>query len=131
MSNTEPNSIHSVRWATRTVGRKPFDTPRWTRWHLSADSCRTLCGLVIVIGTEACFLPDTDEPGRADCPRCSKRLRAIKAGDTGGYSCNQCNSMGKVRFVPVTAGKMPGYRNCMACNRNGRRKPKPGHKPYV
>ena len=67
--------LHAVRWATRTKGRKPFDEPRWTKWHASADSCRTLCGLVIVIATEASFTPVTDdEMSRVDCPRCARKL---------------------------------------------------------
>lgn len=67
--------LHACRWATRTKGRKPFDEPRWTKWHASTDGCRTLCGLVIIIATEAAFTPDTDdEMSRVDCPRCCRKL---------------------------------------------------------
>lgn len=67
--------LHACRWATRTKGRKPFDEPRWTKWHASNDGCRTLCGLVIIIATEAAFTPDTDdEMSRVDCCRCSRKL---------------------------------------------------------
>lgn len=72
--------LHAVRWATRTQGRKPFDEPRWTKWHASVDSCKTLCGLVIIIATEAAFTPDTDdEMSRVDCPRCARKLNPPNA----------------------------------------------------
>ena len=67
--------LHACRWATRTKGRKPFDEPLWTKWHASTDGCRTLCGLLISIATEAAFTPDTDdEMSRVDCPRCARKL---------------------------------------------------------
>lgn len=71
---------HAVRWATRYTGRRPFHAPRWTRWHASRDGCKTLCGLVIIIATEAAFTPDTDdEMSRVDCPRCTRILNPRNA----------------------------------------------------
>ena len=71
-----PENLHAVRWAMRSRGRKPFDEPRWTRWHASSDGCRTLCGRVIIIATEASFMPDIDdELSRVDCPRCERKLK--------------------------------------------------------
>ena len=66
--------MHAVRWARRMKGRRPFNEPDWTQWHASADSCRTLCGLPIVIATEAAFMPDTDDMDRVQCQRCVRKM---------------------------------------------------------
>jgi len=56
-------------------GRRPFNEPDWTQWHASADSCVTLCGLIIVIATEAAFMPDTDDDmARVRCHRCLRKM---------------------------------------------------------
>lgn len=74
--------LHAVRWATRNKGRRPFDEPRWTKWHATNDGCWTFCGLAIRIATAAAFTPDIDdEVGRVDCPRCARKVHLPDGGE--------------------------------------------------
>lgn len=78
MSEVEPEKRHAVRWARRRLVRMfGYD---WTRWHITDDATRTLCGVVVAIATDhGTALPDSDDDWatRADCKRCRHRADLI------------------------------------------------------
>lgn len=57
----------------------------------------------------------------APCSAKPDEKRTAGSLHRAGYTCEWCGSTGQVLYVPVTAGKMSGTRNCQRCNRNGRR----------
>ncbi len=61
--------MHAVRWARRELKR--LFTLDYTKWHGTADSKFTLCGIPIPLGLRGTFFPETDDDiNRVDCKRC-------------------------------------------------------------